>query len=229
MPRPGRRGSTMVEKTASVRWEGAGKKGIGKISTETGALKEYPYGFASRFEDDRKGTNPEEILGAAHAACFTMAFSFACLRQGRLRDNGGGHAGPCASDQTRRGIRDRPHRADAEGERAGSGPGPFRGAGSGRKARLPTVEGTGKRCRDHARCKPIGGIALSGHPARPRSACRRARMDCCRAASSGKSCMRFSPRAILRAEASVRSATEKSSPANQARPSGAFSSSVSRS
>ena len=59
-----------------------GKKGQGKISTETGALKDYPYGFASRFEDDRRGTNPEEILGAAHAACFTMAFSFACDRAG---------------------------------------------------------------------------------------------------------------------------------------------------
>jgi osmotically inducible protein OsmC len=72
----------MNEKTASVHWEGQGKKGLGKISTETGALKDYPYGFASRFEDDRRGTNPEEILGAAHAACFTMAFSFACDRAG---------------------------------------------------------------------------------------------------------------------------------------------------
>ena len=68
----------MKEKTASVHWEGQGKRGQGKISTETGALESYPYGFASRFEDDRRGTNPEEILGAAHAACFTMAFSFAC-------------------------------------------------------------------------------------------------------------------------------------------------------
>lgn len=72
----------MTEKTASVRWEGQGKLGLGKISTETGALKEYPYGFASRFEDDRHGTNPEELLGAAHAACFTMAFSFACDKAG---------------------------------------------------------------------------------------------------------------------------------------------------
>jgi lipoyl-dependent peroxiredoxin len=72
----------MIEKTASVHWEGQGKKGTGQISTETGALKSYPYGFASRFEDDRKGTNPEEILGAAHAACFTMAFSFACDKAG---------------------------------------------------------------------------------------------------------------------------------------------------
>jgi osmotically inducible protein OsmC len=76
------KGSTMSEKTASVHWEGPGKKGQGQISTETGALDRYPYGFASRFEDDRRGTNPEEILAAAHAACFTMAFSFACDKAG---------------------------------------------------------------------------------------------------------------------------------------------------
>ena len=72
----------MSEKSASVHWEGAGKAGQGQISTETGALNKYPYGFASRFGDDRKGTNPEEIVGAAHAACFTMAFSFACDKAG---------------------------------------------------------------------------------------------------------------------------------------------------
>lgn len=72
----------MSEKTANVHWEGQGKTGQGQISTETGALKQAPYGFASRFEDDRRGTNPEEILGAAHAACFTMAFSFACDKAG---------------------------------------------------------------------------------------------------------------------------------------------------
>jgi osmotically inducible protein OsmC len=72
----------MTEKTASVHWEGQGKSGQGKISTETGALDNFPYGFGSRFEDDRRGTNPEEILGAAHAACFTMAFSFACDKAG---------------------------------------------------------------------------------------------------------------------------------------------------
>ena len=72
----------MTEKTATVHWEGQGKQGIGRISTETGALSALPYGFASRFGDDRKATNPEEILGAAHAACFTMAFSFACDKAG---------------------------------------------------------------------------------------------------------------------------------------------------
>ena len=68
----------MSDKTATVHWEGRGKQGVGKISTQTDALKSYPYGFASRFEDDRQGTNPEELLAAAHAACFTMAFSFGC-------------------------------------------------------------------------------------------------------------------------------------------------------
>jgi osmotically inducible protein OsmC len=72
----------MIEKTARVHWEGQGKSGQGRISTDTGALKDHPYGFGSRFEDDRRGTNPEEILGAAHAACFTMAFSFACDKAG---------------------------------------------------------------------------------------------------------------------------------------------------
>ena len=72
----------MAEKNASVHWQGAGKTGQGQISVETGALKDYPYGFGSRFGDDRKGTNPEEIVGAAHAACFTMAFAFACEKAG---------------------------------------------------------------------------------------------------------------------------------------------------
>jgi osmotically inducible protein OsmC len=71
-----------AEKHASVHWEGAGKTGQGKVSTETGALKDYPYGFASRFGDDRTGTNPEEIVGAAHAACLTMAFAFALEAEG---------------------------------------------------------------------------------------------------------------------------------------------------
>ena len=72
----------MSEKSAIVHWEGQGKEGQGLISTETEALRQYPYGFASRFEDDRDGTNPEELLAAAHAACFTMAFSFACTKAG---------------------------------------------------------------------------------------------------------------------------------------------------
>ena len=58
------------------------RRASAKISTETGALTDYPYGFASRFEGDRRGTNPEELVGASHAACFTMAFSFTCDKAG---------------------------------------------------------------------------------------------------------------------------------------------------
>jgi osmotically inducible protein OsmC len=71
-----------ADKHASVHWEGGGKSGKGLISTETGALKEAPYGFASRFGDDTRGTNPEEILAAAHAGCLTMAFAFALEGEG---------------------------------------------------------------------------------------------------------------------------------------------------
>jgi osmotically inducible protein OsmC len=58
----------------SAVWSGGIKDGKGAISTKSGALKGYPYGFASRFEG-KPGTNPEELIGAAHAGCFTMALS----------------------------------------------------------------------------------------------------------------------------------------------------------
>jgi osmotically inducible protein OsmC len=59
----------------SAVWSGGLKDGKGSISTKSGALKDYPYGFAARFEDGKNGTNPEELIGAAHAGCFTMALS----------------------------------------------------------------------------------------------------------------------------------------------------------
>ena len=58
----------------SAVWQGGIKDGRGAISTASGALSAYPYGFASRFEG-KPGSNPEELIGAAHAACFTMALS----------------------------------------------------------------------------------------------------------------------------------------------------------
>jgi osmotically inducible protein OsmC len=63
-----------MKTTGSAVWRGGLKDGRGAISTKSGALKEYPYGFASRFEG-KPGTNPEELIGAAHAGCFTMALS----------------------------------------------------------------------------------------------------------------------------------------------------------
>jgi osmotically inducible protein OsmC len=64
----------MIIKKAWAVWNGGIKDGGGTISTETGVLKEAPYGFKARFENG-KGTNPEELIGAAHAGCFAMALS----------------------------------------------------------------------------------------------------------------------------------------------------------
>lgn len=63
-----------IKRSASAVWSGGLKDGKGAISTESGALDAQPYGFAMRFEGV-KGTNPEELIGAAHAGCFTMALS----------------------------------------------------------------------------------------------------------------------------------------------------------
>ena len=64
----------MTTTSGSAKWQGGIRDGKGAISTKSGALKDYPYGFASRFEG-KPGSNPEELIGAAHAACFTMALS----------------------------------------------------------------------------------------------------------------------------------------------------------
>jgi osmotically inducible protein OsmC len=64
----------MSTTSGSAKWQGGIKDGKGAISTKSGALSDYPYGFASRFEG-KPGSNPEELIGAAHAACFTMALS----------------------------------------------------------------------------------------------------------------------------------------------------------
>lgn len=64
-----------MKRTASAAWKGALADGTGTISTESGTLSLTPYSFKTRFEDEKSGTNPEELLGAAHAGCFTMALS----------------------------------------------------------------------------------------------------------------------------------------------------------
>lgn len=66
----------MPTRSGSARYEGFGKDGNGWTSTQSGVLKDTRYGFGSRFEDG-PGTNPEELIAAAHASCFTMALSFA--------------------------------------------------------------------------------------------------------------------------------------------------------
>lgn len=66
-----------MKRTAQAVWSGALKDGKGSISTQSGVLKESPYTFKARFEDDsgKSATNPEELIAAAHASCFTMQLS----------------------------------------------------------------------------------------------------------------------------------------------------------
>lgn len=71
----------MPTRGGSARYEGLGKGGKGWISTQSGVLKDSRYGFGTRFEDE-PGTNPEELIAAAHASCFTMALSFALAGAG---------------------------------------------------------------------------------------------------------------------------------------------------
>jgi osmotically inducible protein OsmC len=72
-PEP-RRQDTQVKRTASAQWQGDLKNGKGTVSTASGVLDKSQYSFSTRFENG-KGTNPEELLAAAHAGCFTMALS----------------------------------------------------------------------------------------------------------------------------------------------------------
>lgn len=67
--------------SGSATYDGLGKDGKGHVSTESGALADQPYGFQTRFED-KPGTNPEELIAAAHASCFTMALSFKLAEAG---------------------------------------------------------------------------------------------------------------------------------------------------
>jgi osmotically inducible protein OsmC len=71
----------MTTRTATARYEGLGKDGKGHVSTQSTVLDNKPYGFGTRFGDE-PGTNPEELIAAAHASCFTMALSFALAGAG---------------------------------------------------------------------------------------------------------------------------------------------------
>ena len=75
----------MMKRTSTAVWRGTGPKGTGAITTLSGALKDQPYSAAARFEseDGKAATNPEELIAAAHASCFTMATSFQITKAGK--------------------------------------------------------------------------------------------------------------------------------------------------
>jgi lipoyl-dependent peroxiredoxin len=90
-----------ITRTATARYDGTGKEGKGHLTTQSHVLDNQPYGFNTRFGDER-GTNPEELVAAAHAGCFTMALSLALAKEGvtdarlettarvRIEQDGGG-------------------------------------------------------------------------------------------------------------------------------------------
>ena len=75
----------MIRKS-TARWQGDGLHGKGALTTQSGVFRDQPYSFQTRFqsEDGKAGTNPEELLGAAHAGCFAMALSFALTGAGHV-------------------------------------------------------------------------------------------------------------------------------------------------
>src|ERR1700733_15273124 len=83
-----RRSSHMasIKRHASAAWAGSGKDGSGSLTAQSGTLKETPYGFNARFGDG-KGTNPEELIAAAHAGCFSMATAFQLSGAGHPPDS----------------------------------------------------------------------------------------------------------------------------------------------
>lgn len=76
-----------MSKYANAHWQGAGKEGTGTVTTETKALDNAPYTFATRFGESKEGTNPEELIAAAHASCFSMKLSFVLNEAGFTADS----------------------------------------------------------------------------------------------------------------------------------------------
>jgi osmotically inducible protein OsmC len=74
-----------MQRKANARWQGTAKEGSGTLSVQSGTLQDVPYTFKARFGDG-KGTNPEELIAAAHAGCFTMALSFSLNNAGFTAD-----------------------------------------------------------------------------------------------------------------------------------------------
>jgi len=75
-----------IKRNATAVWSGTGKEGKGAITTQSGVLASTPYSFSRRFGDE-KGTNPEELIAAAHAGCFTMALAFQLSGAGKPPEN----------------------------------------------------------------------------------------------------------------------------------------------
>ena len=127
----------MIRK-AKAEWRGTGKDGTGDITSDSGVLSKTPYSFKTRFQGE-KGTNPEELIAAAHAGCFTMALAFQLQTAGFTPTSLETEAA-VSLDQDGGGLQDQQVGADPGGRGAESRPGDLRQAGRGGRKRLSRVQ-----------------------------------------------------------------------------------------
>jgi hypothetical protein len=150
-----------IKRHASAAWQGSGKDGNGSLTTQSATLKDTPYSFNARFGDG-KGTNPEELIAAAHAGCFSMATAFQL--------SGAGH--PPESLHTDARLEDRRGASDAARPRAGYRRREVPGTGGRGESELSSVESaerrdhagrkTGVRPSDETKDSADGGIVMAG-------------------------------------------------------------------
>jgi osmotically inducible protein OsmC len=76
-----------MKRTATAVWNGSGKEGSGHLTSQSNIISKTPYSWSSRFTEDGKGTNPEELIAAAHAGCFSMKLSFVLGEAGFTPDS----------------------------------------------------------------------------------------------------------------------------------------------
>ena len=138
----------MPTRSAKADWQGDFKRGGGSVSTETGVL-DSPYNFSGRFESGT-GTNPEELLGAAHASCFTMALSVGLTQAGTPPESLATEAHVTVA-QVEGGFGITKIALSVTGKVPGPRRRRLRGGGQGREGGLPALQGARRRPGDHAR------------------------------------------------------------------------------
>jgi OsmC subfamily peroxiredoxin len=138
----------MIRKAKAV-WRGTGRAGNGNLSTDSRVLANTPYSFKTRFENE-KGTNPEELIAAAHAGCFTMALAFGLQGAGFTPTELATEAAVTLEPEGER-ISHQPFGSDAACQGAGSRRHKIRRDGERRREELPGLKGS--QHRDHARCQ----------------------------------------------------------------------------
>ena len=136
-----------IKRNASAQWSGTGKEGKGAITTQSGVLTDTPYSFSRRFGEE-KGTNPEELIAAAHAGCFTMALAFQLSGAGKPPETLDTKA-DVSLEQVEGGWKIAVGRADPQGQSARPVERGIQQARRDREGELPGLESAQRH--DHAR------------------------------------------------------------------------------